>query len=201
MTSHRVSTKYANYDMFDTKYLPENTNNKYVLDQSNLQPTFEMDSDSTVYKKQSDLLNIIKSKCLSSIEQEVVPRELDNLRSPQKIMFQTPKTPKNYGDDFSISSEAVKDKAKHSVLFYRLFLASQFTDPQTSQKEIVLGNLSENFLTAINAGRSERTRIFNTAFTTYQKYRLGSDSYIDASCRGSSSDTTANKINPYYLID
>ena len=61
MTSHRISTKYAKYDIFDTKYLPENTNNKYVLDQSNLQPTFKMDSDSTVYQKQSDLLNIIKS--------------------------------------------------------------------------------------------------------------------------------------------
>ena len=98
MTSHRVSTKYAKYakyDMFDTKYLPENTNNKYVLDQCNLQPTSEMDSDSTVYQKQSYLLNIIKSKCLSSIEQVVVPRELDNLRTPQKITFQTPKTPKN----------------------------------------------------------------------------------------------------------
>ena len=79
--------------MFDTKYLPKNTNKKYVLDQSNLQPTFEMYSDSTVYQKQSDLLNIIKSKCLSSIEQEVVPKDLE--RTPQKITFQTPKTPKN----------------------------------------------------------------------------------------------------------
>ena len=140
-----------------------------------------MDSDSTVYQKQSDLLNIIKSKCLSSIEQEVVPKELDHLRTLQKIMFQTPKTPKNYSDDFSIASEAVKDKAKHSVLFYRLFLASQFTDPQTSQKEIVLANLSETFLTAIKAGRSEGTRIFNTAFTIYRKDRLGSDSYLDTS--------------------
>ena len=32
MTSHRVSTKYAQYDMFDVKYLPKDTNEKYILD-------------------------------------------------------------------------------------------------------------------------------------------------------------------------
>ena len=84
-TSNRVSTKYAKYDMFNAKYLPKDTNKKYILDQTSLQPTFEMDSDSTVYQKQSDLLNMIKSKCLSSIEQEEALKELDRFRTPQKI--------------------------------------------------------------------------------------------------------------------
>ena len=167
--------------MFDVKYLPQDTNKKHILNQVSLQPTFEMDHDSTVCQKQSDLLNMIKSKCLSSIEQEIASKEVDQFCTPQKITFQTPKTPKNYGNDLSISSKAVKDKAKHSVLFYRLFLASKFKNPKTSQQEIILGNLSETFLPVINAGRSEGTRIFNTAFTTHRKDWLGSDSYLNTS--------------------
>ena len=185
MTSHRVTTKYAKYDMFDQKYQPQNTNTKYVRNCASLQPTFEMDSDSVVFQKQTDVLNPIKQKCLSALETqtELNQKELAEFKTPQKIAFQTPRTPKStYGaDDLSISSEAVKEKAKHSVLFYRLFLSAKFVDPVSKQTEIILGNLSETFLTALNAGRSEGTRIFNNAFTTYRKDRLESDSYLDTS--------------------
>ncbi len=186
ITSHQSTTKHATYNMFDKKYLPINTNKSLILDCAVLQPTFEMDPDSVVYQKQKDTLNTIKCKCLSSIEQtstDANSKDLDQFRTPQRITFQTPKTPKQqgYNDDMSISSEAVKDKAKHSVLFYRLFLSSKFTDPSTGHTEIILGNLSDTFLHAVNAGRSEGTRIFNNAFTTYRKDRLDSDSYLDTS--------------------
>ena len=67
------------------------------------------------------------------------------------------------------------------MLFYQLFLASKFTNPQTSRHEILLGNNSETFLAAINAGRSKGIGIFNTTFTMYWKDRLGSDSYLNTS--------------------
>ena len=69
MISHCVTTKYAKHDMFDAKYLPQDTNTKFIFNRANFLPTFEMDPDSTIFKKQSDLLHIIKSKCLSSIKQ------------------------------------------------------------------------------------------------------------------------------------
>ena len=112
---------------------------------------------------------------------DIASKELEQFKTPQKITFQTPKTPKQGFDDMSLSSEAVKEKAKHSVLFYRLLLSSKFVDQHTNQTEIILGNLSEMFLTAVNAGRSEGTRIFNNAFSTYRKDRLDSDSYLDTS--------------------
>jgi len=146
-----------------------------------------MDPDSIVFKKQSVILDNLKSKCLSTIEHTptdtVSKADLEQFRTPQKINFQIPKTPKSgtQYDDMSISSDAVKEKAKHSVLFYRLFLSSKFTDPSTNQQEIILGNLSDTFLTAINAGRSEGTRVFNNAFSTYRKDRLESESYLDTS--------------------
>ena len=66
---------------------------------------------------------------------DVASKELGQFFTPQKITFQTPKTPKlRYNDDMSISSEAVKEKTKHSVLFNRLRLSSKFTDQSTSQK-------------------------------------------------------------------
>ncbi len=184
MVSHKSTTKHATFKMFDKKYLPENTKTKSVLDSVLLQPTFEMDNDSTVFRKQSEVLDLIKSKCLSSIEKttmDAASKDLEQFRTPQRITFQTPKTPKQgYNDDMSISSEAVKEKAKHSVLFYRLLLSSKFIiDQTTNQSEIILGNLSDTFLTAINAGRSEGTRIFNNAFSTYRKDRLESDRYLD----------------------
>ena len=55
------------------------------------------------------------------------------------------------------------------------------TDQSTNQTEIILGDLLDTFLTAINAGRSEGTRIFNNVFPTYRKDRLESDSYLDTS--------------------
>ena len=182
ITSHHFTTKHAKHNMFDDKYLPNGTNKPMVLDSASLQPTFEMDRDSLVFQKQSNTINIVKTKCLSSIERDSVApsKDLDQFRTPQRITFHTPKTPKQgYNDDMSISSEAVKEKAKHSVLFYRLFLSSKYTDPSTGQTEIILGNLSDTFLQAINAGRSEGTRIFNNTFTTYRKDRLDSDSYLD----------------------
>ena len=171
--------------MFDDKYSPKDTNKKCILESATLQPTFEMDQDSIVFRKQSDGLDLIKSKCLSSINQtnmDAASKELEQFYTPQRITFQTPKTPKQggYDDDMLITSKAAKEKSKHSVLFYRLLLSSKFMiDTTTNQSEIILGNLSETFLTAINAGRSEGTCIFNNAFSTYRKDCLGSDSYLD----------------------
>ena len=184
VTSHHSTTKHASFEMFDDKYLPQGIDKQKVLRQATLQPTFEMDPDSIVFRKKSETLDVIKSKCLSTIEQnsmDIPSKELEQFKTPQKITFQTPKTPKQGFDDMSLSSEAVKDKAKHSVLFYRLLLSSKFVDQHTNQTEIILGNLSETFLTAVNAGRSEGTRIFNNAFATYRKDRLDSDSYLDTS--------------------
>ena len=115
-----------------------------------------MDPDSVVFNKQTEVLNPIKQKCLATLEQtsmEGASKELTDFRTPQKITFQTPKTPKSgYGDELSISLETVKEKAKHSVLFYRLFLSAKFINPTTNQSEVILGNLSETFLTVLNAG-------------------------------------------------
>ena len=84
-----------------------------------------MDPDSVVFNKQTEVLNPIKQKCLATLEQtsmEGASKELTDFRTPQKITFQTPKTPKSgYGDELSISLETVKEKAKHSVLFIGSF--------------------------------------------------------------------------------
>ena len=79
----------------------------------------------------------------------------------------------------SITSEAVKEKAKHSVLFYRVFLAAKFTDSTSAKSEIVLGNLLETFLAAINTGRSKGIQIFTNVFATYRKDRLHSYNFLD----------------------
>ena len=71
-------------------------------------------------------------------------------------MFETPTifftlaTPKNLDGTKSVSLEAVKEKARYSVLFYRLFLASKYTDSTLNQEELILGNLSEDFIAALN---------------------------------------------------
>ena len=96
-----------------------------MLRHATLQPTFKMDPDSIVFRKQSEILDVIKSKCLSTIEKnsmDIVSREHEQFKTPQKITFQTPKTPKQWlkDDMVSLSSKVVKEKAKHSVLFYRL---------------------------------------------------------------------------------
>ena len=51
MTSHRVTTKYTKYDMFDSKYHPQDTKTQYMRNCASLQPTFEMDLDSVVFNK------------------------------------------------------------------------------------------------------------------------------------------------------
>ena len=98
--------------------------------------------------------------------------------------FYTPATSKNTDGNESISSEAVKEKARYAVLFYRLFLASKYTDPHNKQEELVLGNLSEDFRTALNISiRSESIRVFNNVFCTYWKNRLDSENYLDTSIK------------------
>ena len=143
-----------------------------------------MDADSSAHQKLSSVLKHKKTQCIAKLE----PINVDNasqglhqFRTPQKITFNTPKTPKSIrGDDLaSVTSKAVREKAKHMVLFYQLFLLFEYSDLTTSTPEIVLGNLSETFLAAINAGHSEGTRIFTNAFTTYRKERLHSDSFLD----------------------
>ena len=169
-------------------------NTELILKRTNLQATFEMNPERTVYRKQSDVLNFTKSKCLSTIEQtsiEIASKELELFHTQQKNSFQMPKNPKiGYGNNLSILLEAVKDNAKDLVLFYLLFLTLRFTDQSNAQSEIILGNLSETFLTAINAGRSEGTHIFNNAFTTYHKDQLESDSYLDTSIHFPHTDRT-----------
>ena len=90
--------------MFDRKYLPLNKNTQFVLNHASLQHTCEMDLDSVVFKKQSDVINLKKKNTISII---------------------------------------------HSVLFDRFFLSTKLTNYVTYQSEIILGNLSETFLTAI----------------------------------------------------
>ena len=96
--------------------------------------------------------------------------------------FYTPTTPKNIDGTESVGSEAVKEKARYAVLFYRLFLASKYIDPQDKQEELVLGNLSEDFITALNiTTRSESIRVFNNTFCTYRRNRLDSENYLGIS--------------------
>lgn len=58
MVSHQSMIKHASFNMFDDKYLPQGTKKELVLSHATLQPTFEMDPDSTVFRKQSDILDI-----------------------------------------------------------------------------------------------------------------------------------------------
>ena len=177
VVAQKITTKHANYKLFVDSYLPNQTDLSHVQLRASVQPVFEMDSDSAVHQKMSSVLNIIKTTCISKVAPPAVDnmsQGIDQFRTPQKIAFHTPKTPKSIGGDdlASITTEAVKEKAKHSVLFYRLFLSAKFVEPTSATPEIILGNLSETFLAAINAGRSEGIRIFTNAFATYRKDRF-----------------------------
>lgn len=76
-----------------------------------------------------------------------------------------------HGDE-SIISKTVTEKAKFSLLFYRLLLSTRCTDILSNQVEITLGNLSESFLAQLSTGHFEDLRIFSNAFSTYHKEHL-----------------------------
>ena len=188
LSSHRVNFKNLSYSSFDSKYYPPGFNKKATKEKScGLQPTFELEPDSQVYLSVNKDIDIIKTKHIdeNNCDMTMPPTPMvstDNpFETPNKA-FLTPKTPKPHSgaDDATVSSEAVKEKARYTVLFYRLLLSSKYTDPNTDQAELILGNLSDNFLTALNIStRSESIRVFNNAFTTYRKDRLDSENFLD----------------------
>ena len=183
---HKINSKHFPYSSFDPEFYPPGFLKKSTKEKScGLQPTFELEDDSPVHLSVQKDIKAIKTKYIDSHHDKLnvpstplVPTE-NPFETPHKGFF-TPKTPQQQSfDDCSVSSEAIKEKARYAVLFYRLFLASKYTDPTTAQQEIILGNLSENFITALNiSSRSESIRVFNNAFTTYRKDCLDSENYL-----------------------
>ena len=173
---HKINSKHFPYSSFDPEFYPPGFLKKSTKEKScGLQPTFELEDDSPVHLSVQKDIKAIKTKYIDSHHDKLnvpstplVPTE-NPFETPHKGFF-TPKTPQQQSfDDCSVSSEAIKEKARYAVLFYRLFLASKYTDPTTAQQEIILGNLSENFITALNiSSRSESIRVFNNSFTTYR---------------------------------
>ena len=118
-------------------------------------------------------ISAIKTKKLNVYHSSVAqnsPGPVANIFATPTKGFITPSTPKKTFGKESVSSEAVKEKAKYTVLFYRLLLSSKYMDKNTNQDEIILGNLSEDFITSLNIStRSESIQVFNNAFSPYRK--------------------------------
>lgn len=136
ISSHKIHSKHFPYLSFDPTYYPLGFNKKSTKEKScSLQPTFELDDDSPVHLSIKKDIMAIKTKYIDNNQNKIqlpstptVPT-VNPFETPHKGFF-TPKTPKqNFNDDCSVSSEAVKEKARYAVLFYRLLLASKYTDP------------------------------------------------------------------------
>lgn len=182
--SHKNVTKFTSYKDFDPIYQPAEIGN--IKEKSFLHPVFELDYESMAHKSMTKILSELKTQCLQSLPSLKSSQDqhiaTDSYSTPKKTSYMSPKTPKSAAGDESILSEAVREKVKYSVFFYRLFLSAKYTDTISGHTEIALGNLSEQFLTSLNSsGRSEGQCIFTNAFTTYRKERLQSDSYLDTS--------------------
>ena len=107
------------------------------------------------------------------------PGPVANIFATPTKGFITQSTPKNTFGEESVSSKAVKEKAKYAVLFYCLFLSSKYADKNTNQEKLILGNLSEDFITSLNIStQSESICVFNNAFSTYWKNSLNSENYL-----------------------
>ena len=182
ITAFRLTTKLASHKDFDKTFHPSEVDTKFLKEKSSLQPVFEFDTDSLVHTTMTKIISSLKEQCLKNISPPSVEPSDEGFMTPPKQAqtFCSPKPPRSVHGEESVLTETVKEKVKFSVFFYRLLLSANYDDNITNKKEIILGNLSDSFLTSLNtSGRSESQRIFTNAFTTYKKERLQSDSFLD----------------------
>ena len=68
ISAHKITIKYSIYKVFANSCLPHQTELDYIKAHISIQPIFEMDTDSSVHQKISNVLSYKKTSCISKIE-------------------------------------------------------------------------------------------------------------------------------------
>ena len=143
-------------------------------------PTIEVASSTTAMALRGKL-HVIRQKLRNKIQLlEQTKERLSTASSPIAALPTTPTVRPLLsplpGDSNTLLSEA-RLKNKHYLSAYQLLLSNTTLDSDGS-KQLVLGNLSDEFLEAINSPtRMDGVKLFIAAFRTYRQGRITSDNF------------------------